>query len=231
MSRIERKSHFSEMAVRESTEDSKRRENLYKKKNSIGIKNSRIKDSSKKNGGIISKSIPSYSATSDLARVASAKTPFQLKMIIAELQGKRKNFKSSGADEATIKSLCKRVDKVMGKAGKKINSLEKEARMKEKAERLRRMQKERAAKRTEEELEKHRKKRKAKEHAQVRDSGDANGALERIGKTGSTSTSVQTNYTSSYGGSYVDCYADTLLTTPVTEAAVTGEGGSVDVSL
>lgn len=220
MSRIEMQSPFSEMAVRGNVADSKKRDEQYKKKNS-----------SAKRSGKIFKSAPSYSASGDLARIASAKTASQLKMIIAELRGKRKNYRASGADAATIKSLCKRIDNVMGKAGKKIKNLEKEAKMKEKAQRLRRMQRERAAKKTEEELDKHRKKRKAREHAQVRDNGDVNAALERGMKTSSTSSTGQGTYAGAYAGNYVDCYADTLLTTPVETAVVTGEGASVDVSL
>lgn len=146
------------------------------------------KTNSNKNKSGIYKSKPSvaYMASKDLARIAAAKTPAQVRWIMLQLRGECKKIKASGADAAQIRTACKRIGGVLKKAGIKIQDLEKEKALKELAKHQRNDGDIEAAEITEKELMEKRKKRKAKEYGQIMDNGDISAMMERKNQTAET---------------------------------------------
>lgn len=173
------------------------------------------KTNGKKENKAFSKSKPtvSYNASKDLARIASAKTSSQITLILFELRGRRKSIEKSGADSEQIKSVCRRIDKVMRKGGIKIKNLKKEEQIKERAKQQRKKGEWKRAERTEKELRERKKKRKAREHGEAVDSGGFSpGSGNRINDAG-----IYEHY---------DAYAGLELTDGAADMSTAGADGS-----
>lgn len=114
--------------------------------------------------GVISVSHHSgYSANADLARIAAARNIKEVKSVSRYVEFKMARVKKSGASGSEIKATLRRMEKVIGKAKKKVAGLKKEEQLKLQEKCAEKADKEKLRRRRQEEYESHKRKRQAKE--------------------------------------------------------------------
>jgi hypothetical protein len=104
-----------------------------------------------------------YSASADLARIAAARNVAEVKSISHYVEFKMNSVKRSGASTSDIKSTLRQMQKVVGKAKKKVKGLKKEEQLKEQEKLAEKEQKEQLRKRRQQEYQEHKRKRQSRE--------------------------------------------------------------------
>lgn len=108
-----------------------------------------------------------YCASGDLARLAAARNVQDVKSVSRMVEFKMARAKRSGASRSEIKSSLRQMEKVIGKAKKKIKGLKKEEQLKAQEKCAEKAKKEKLRKRREEEYQEHKRKRQARERCEV----------------------------------------------------------------
>lgn len=127
----------------------------------------RTKDSmtrcGRENGAMAFRKSAGYCASADLARIAAACNIQEVKSVSRFVEFKMARVKKSGASKSEIKASLRQMEKVLGKAKKKVAGLKKEEQLKELEKRAAEAQKEKLRRRRREEYLEHKRKREAKE--------------------------------------------------------------------
>ena len=104
-----------------------------------------------------------YYAGSDLARIAAARNVQEVKTVSRYVEFKMMSVKKSGASRNEIRTSLRQMEKVLGKAKKKVKGLKKEEQLKAQEKCAEKARKEKLRKRREEEYLEHKRKRQARE--------------------------------------------------------------------
>lgn len=108
-----------------------------------------------------------YCASADLARLAAARNVQDVKSVSRMVEFKMARAKKSGASRGEIKSSLRQMEKVLGKAKKKVKGLKKEEQLKAQEKCAEKARKEKLRKRREEECLEHKRKRQARERCEA----------------------------------------------------------------